>query len=253
MSIEQNAARRKLSLAMIVRDEAAVLAETIESVKDIVDDIFILDTGSADDTVRIAREAGARVATLPWTDDFSVARNCAMDQIESDWVLWLDAGETLSAESKASVREFVDTQADPGRVYMLMVVVPPADPSSSAEQTARMRLLPNHPDLRFHGRVREDLEKSVKQLGLSVDMAPGRIHRHRRENLAERKAGSANRCRRMPADRNASCPSLPNCRRGIQRSSGIGEGAAGLSAGDPAGGAWLDRNARRILRPADHV
>jgi tetratricopeptide (TPR) repeat protein len=199
MSIEQNAARRKLSLAMIVRDEAAVLAETIESVKDIVDDIFILDTGSADDTVRIAREAGARVATLPWTDDFSVARNCAMDQIESDWVLWLDAGETLSAESKASVREFVDTQADPGRVYMLMVVVPPADPSSSAEQTARMRLLPNHPDLRFHGRVREDLEKSVKQLGLSVDMAPGRIHRHRRENLAERKAGKARRNLRIVA------------------------------------------------------
>lgn len=199
MSSQQRVTRPKLSVAMIVRDEAAVLAETIESVRDIVDDVFILDTGSTDDTIRIAEHAGARVATLSWTDDFSVARNCAMDQIESDWVLWLDAGETLSADSKTALRQFVDQEAGPGCAYMLMVVVPSVDPSSSAEQAARPRLVPNLPGLRFGGRVREGLEKSIEQLGLSVEMAPGRIQRHCRENLAARKAAKARRNLRIIA------------------------------------------------------
>ncbi len=199
MSSEQSVTRPKLSVAMIVRDEAAVLAETLENIRDIADDIFVLDTGSSDETVRIAEHGGARVATLSWTDDFSVARNCAMDQIESDWVLWLDAGETLSPDSKSALRQFVDEEADPGRTYMLMVVIPSADPSSSAEQAARNRLLPNLPDLRFRGRVREGLEKSIEQLGLSVDMAPGRIQRHRRENVPARKTAKAQRNLRIIA------------------------------------------------------
>jgi len=199
MSSEQRVAARKLSVAMIVRDEAAVLAETIASVKDIADDIFVLDTGSTDDTVRIAEQAGARVASLPWTDDFSKARNCAMDQIESDWILWLDAGETLSAASKPPLRTFVDNEADSSRAYMLMVVVPASDPSSSDEQASRTRLLPNLPELRYDGRVREGLEKSIVRLGLSVDMAPGCIHRHRRENMAARKARKAQRNLRIIA------------------------------------------------------
>lgn len=193
MSSEKHATSRRLSVAIIARDEAAVLAETIESVRDIADDIFVLDTGSTDDTVRIAEKAGARVATATWTDDFSFARNCALDQIDSDWVLWLDAGEILPVDSKALLREFVDREADPNRVYMLMVVVPSADPSSSAEQAARMRLLPNHPELRYRGRIREDLTTSIEQLELGVDMAPGRIGRHRRDNQATRKASKARR------------------------------------------------------------
>lgn len=197
MSSEKQAVPRKLAVAIIARDEAAVLAETIENAREIADDILVLDTGSTDDTVRIAEKAGARVATLTWTDDFSCARNCAMDQIESDWILWLDAGETLSADSRSALRDFVDREADRERVYMLMVVVPPADPTSSAEQVARMRLLPNHSELRYRGRIREDLSVSIEQLNLSVDMAPGRIDRHRRDNLASRKAAKARRNLRM--------------------------------------------------------
>ena len=193
MSSQKRATPPRLSVAMIVRDEAAVLAETIESVQDIADEIVILDTGSTDDTVRIAENAGARVATLPWSHDFSVARNCVMDQVEGDWILWLDAGDVLSADTKSVFREFLDSEADLSKVYMLMVVIPPADPSSSAEQAARLRLLPRHPNLRYRGRVREDLDKSIEQLQLTVDMAPGQICRHQRENLASRKAAKARR------------------------------------------------------------
>ena len=116
-----------------------------------------------------------------------------MDQIESDWILWLDAGETLSPDSTSALRAFVDGEAKPDHAYMLMIVVPSADPSSSAEQAARIRLVPNHSELRYRGRVREDLNKSLELLDLSVDMAPGRIQRHRRENLPARKAEKARR------------------------------------------------------------
>jgi tetratricopeptide (TPR) repeat protein len=209
MSSEKQAAPRKLSVAMIARNEAAVLAETIESVRDIADDFLVLDTGSTDDTVRIAEKAGARVATLPWTDDFSVARNCAMDQIESDWILWLDAGETLSSDSQSALRAFVNNEAKLDHVYMLMVVVPSADPSSSAEQAARIRLVPNHPELRYRGRIREDLNKSLEQLDLSVDMAPGRVQRHRRENLPNRKAERARRNLRIVSAEYQGAEKLP--------------------------------------------
>ena len=209
MSSEKHATPRKLSVAMIALNEAAVLAETIESVRDMADDIFVLDTGSTDDTVRIAEKAGARVATLPWTDDFSVARNCAMDQIDSEWILWLDAGETLASETQSVLRTFVETEADSGHAYMLMIVVPSADPSSSAEQVARVRLVPNHPELRFRGQMREDLNKSIEQLDLTVDMAPGRIHRHRRESLAKRKAEKARRNLRIVSAECQGAKTLP--------------------------------------------
>lgn len=193
MSSEPKIAKRNLTVAMIVKDEAAVLTETIGSIRGFADDILVLDTGSTDDTIRLAESAGARVATMPWGDDFSTARNCALDQIDSDWVLWLDAGETLTEESKQTLREFVDGQAEDRSVYMLMVVVPTADPSSSAEQAARIRLMPNLPDLRFSGRVRESLEEAIGTLGLSVGMAPGRIHRHSRDNVPARKVAKARR------------------------------------------------------------
>jgi tetratricopeptide (TPR) repeat protein len=211
MSSPKDAGQRHLSVAMIVRNEASVLAETIDSVREIADDVFVLDTGSTDDTIRIAEAAGARVATLPWTEDFSAARNCALDQIEGDWVLWLDAGERLSNESRTILRKFVDAEADPTCAYMLMVVVPATDPSSSAEQAARLRLMPNLPELRFRGRVREGLTPAIERLGLTVDMAPGRIERHRRESNPARKCARAQRDLRIIAAEAQRVESLPVC------------------------------------------
>jgi len=193
MGTLQDSAKRRLAVAMIVRDEAAVLAETIDSIREVADDLFVLDTGSTDDTIRIAESSGARVATVPWTDDFSAARNSALDQLDSEWVLWLDAGEQLTEESQSALRQFVDSEADPDRVYMLMVVVPTADGSSSPEQAAQMRLMPNRPELRFEGRVRETLEPAIERQDLIIEMAPGRIDRHRRDLDPTRKTAKAQR------------------------------------------------------------
>ena len=85
----------KLSLCMIVRDEEADLPTCLESVKGVVDEICIVDTGSNDRTVAIAEGYGARVEHFTWCDDFSAARNASLAMAQGDWILVLDADEIL--------------------------------------------------------------------------------------------------------------------------------------------------------------
>src|SRR5712692_10620838 len=85
----------KISLCMIVRDEERFLRECLESARAVVDEMVIVDTGSQDATVAIAREFGARVLQHVWDDDFAAARNCAVTAASEDWMLALDADERL--------------------------------------------------------------------------------------------------------------------------------------------------------------
>jgi hypothetical protein len=84
-----------LSLAMIVKDEQATIRGVLGDVAGFCDELVVVDTGSSDDTVRTAEQAGARVAHYPWHDDFAAARNFAFDQCGSDWILWLDADDRI--------------------------------------------------------------------------------------------------------------------------------------------------------------
>jgi len=92
---------------MIVRNEEKRLADCLNSAKDAVEEIVIVDTGSTDRTVEIAKASGARVVPYPWNDDFSAARNFALEQVNSDWVLQLDADEALEADDLPQIREFI--------------------------------------------------------------------------------------------------------------------------------------------------
>ena len=70
---------RTLSLCVIARNEEAMLSGCLESVAGVVDEIVVVDTGSTDRTIEVALAHGARVLEKPWTDDFSAARNAALD------------------------------------------------------------------------------------------------------------------------------------------------------------------------------
>lgn len=87
----------RISLAMIVRNEAPRLGQCLESVKQAVDEIVIVDTGSADTTLAIARTYTPKVYSYRWGDDFAAARNYAIEQTTGDWILSLDADEQLTA------------------------------------------------------------------------------------------------------------------------------------------------------------
>lgn len=78
---------------MIVKNEEAILANCLKSIRDFVDDIVIVDTGSTDNTVDIIRDMGATCSHFVWADDFSAARNFALSQVKTPWTLWLDADD----------------------------------------------------------------------------------------------------------------------------------------------------------------
>lgn len=88
-----------ISLCMIVKNEEEVLARCLESVKLLVDEIIIVDTGSTDKTVEIARAFTEKIYDFPWVDDFAKARNFSFGQATGDYILWLDADDYISPEN----------------------------------------------------------------------------------------------------------------------------------------------------------
>ncbi|HKI18175.1 MAG TPA: glycosyltransferase, partial [Isosphaeraceae bacterium] len=83
----------KVSLTMIVRDEENNLSHCLESVAGLFDEIVVVDTGSTDRTIEIARSFGARVFDFAWVDDFGAARNAALERATGDYAFWLDADD----------------------------------------------------------------------------------------------------------------------------------------------------------------
>ena len=90
-----------LSVCLIVKNEEQFLASCLASAANVADEIIVYDTGSTDRTVEIARESGARVVQGYWDDDFARARNAVLDLAVGEWVLSIDADETLLADSRA--------------------------------------------------------------------------------------------------------------------------------------------------------
>jgi tetratricopeptide (TPR) repeat protein len=96
-----------LSLAMLVRDEAPRIEAALASVAGFVDEMVVLDTGSQDDTVAIARRCGAEVHHMAWPGDFAPARNRSLELVRGDWVLVLDADEQLRPEARQPLRQLM--------------------------------------------------------------------------------------------------------------------------------------------------
>ncbi|URR34980.1 glycosyltransferase [Thermosynechococcus sp. HN-54] len=147
-----------ITLCMIVRDEAARLPQCLASVAGVVDEAVIVDTGSQDETVAIARDWGAQVYEVPWEEDFAAARNIALKYVTTEWVLVLDADETLTP-SFAAVLPEVCQQPNWLVVTLLrqeLGVVPP--------YTYVSRLFRCHPDLCFQRPYHETIDDSVLAL-----------------------------------------------------------------------------------------
>ena len=172
----------RLSVAIIARDAAEALAETLVSIRNVADEIVVLDTGSSDETREVAAALGARVFERPWDESFSAARNACLTYVRGVWVLWLDCGETLGKDEGKLLREFLEQHADPATAYTLRVALPPLDELSAGEQVERLRLHPRRPGLQYSGRVRESLERALFAFSIGVDSLPLTIERSRREH-----------------------------------------------------------------------
>ena len=93
-----------ISLCMIMRNEAKVLKRCIDSVRGLVNDIIICDTGSTDGSIEIAKSLGCKVFQDPWQDDFSKPRNISISAAKSDWILVLDPDELILKEHHNGIK-----------------------------------------------------------------------------------------------------------------------------------------------------
>jgi tetratricopeptide (TPR) repeat protein len=144
-----------LSVCLIVRDEQRNLGEALGSVKDIAAEVVVVDTGSTDRTVEVARQHGARVHHFSWVDDFSAARNFCIQQAREPTILSLDADERLDVDSLAALHAYCqDNNGRAGRV--LRTNLDAGGGVLSVESLTRLQ--PNKPGFRYAGRIHEQLQ-----------------------------------------------------------------------------------------------
>ena len=94
---------KKIGLVMIVKNESRSLDKCLISAKKLVDEIYITDTGSTDNTLEIAQKYNAHISEFKWCNDFSAARNFALRQSSCDWNLVLDADEYLVSGNRKDI------------------------------------------------------------------------------------------------------------------------------------------------------
>ena len=149
-----------ISLCMIVKNEERFLAECLDSVKDLVDEINIVDTGSTDRTVEIARSYGANIIFREWRKDFAWARNEAIAMATRRWTLVLDADEELVRESAGLLKSLRTTPAGLACVY-INIVNTIEDATGAGTMSHRLiRIFPTNPVLRYTGVIHESLART---------------------------------------------------------------------------------------------
>lgn len=157
-----------ISLCMIVRDEEQYLEDCLKSVAGAVDEIVIVDTGSTDGTLAIARRYGAKIREIAWQYDFAGARNTALEMATGDWVLVLDADERLKPESVPELRWLSYNPVEFGVICQI---------ESQAERkklvSPVVRFFRNHLGVRYEGRLHE--QPNIPRRETALDMSGIRI------------------------------------------------------------------------------
>lgn len=140
-----------ICLTMIVRDEEARLANCLNRAKAAVDEIVIVDTGSTDGSVALAKQYTEKVYHFPWNNDFSAARNYAIEHSASDWILCLDADEQL--DQAENLRALIDCQ--PEKDAFFLPIYQSKDGAADFDRFLVLRLFRNKPEYRYCGEIHE--------------------------------------------------------------------------------------------------
>jgi tetratricopeptide (TPR) repeat protein/predicted O-methyltransferase YrrM len=156
--------RQRVSLCLIVKNEEHNLPACLDSAADLVDEVVIVDTGSADATKEVARRYRARVFDFPWVDSFATARNESLRHATSDWVLWMDADDRLDDVNREKLRALFAGLGDDRDCYVMKCRCLP-DPSGTVTVVDHVRLFRNLPELRWKYRVHEQILPAVRRAG----------------------------------------------------------------------------------------
>ena len=182
----------KLSLCMIVRDEEKDLENCLKAVKDHVDEIVIVDTGSKDKTVEIAKKFTSKVHHFEWCDDFSAARNESLKHATGDWILVLDADEKITAKDLKEIKTLIQNKDVDGYLIQQrnyidqkgMGWIPVSDYMEESQGhsgyfiSPLCRLFKNKSEYKFRNILHELVEESIEEHGGNLQPIPLPIHHY---------------------------------------------------------------------------
>lgn len=152
----------KLSLCMIVKNEAGNLEALLPQVQECVDEIIIVDTGSDDYTLEVARHFTPNVYSFPWCDDFSAARNYSLAKASGEYFLWFDADDRLTHKSIQGIRRLKEYLDGEKFFYFVLKDMRETEKGPCVRSyTYQIRCAPRHPSVRFKGRIHENLTSSL--------------------------------------------------------------------------------------------
>lgn len=159
-----------LSVTIIAKNEAHNLPRALSSVASIANEIIVVDTGSTDGTLDIARAQGARVEQFVWVDDFSAAHNYANSLATCEWLLMLDADEEFLETSREALMACL---TDPQALGYLVLRQDLVDAQRLDHYTEmwQLRLLRNRPDLKVKGRFHHQLDPAVSATAAAEGLA----------------------------------------------------------------------------------
>jgi len=163
----------RLTLSMIVKNEEKYLKDCLNSVKDVVDEIIIVDTGSSDGTKNIAESFGAAVYDFRWVNDFSAARNFALSKSNGTWIFYLDADERLDSNSVHEIKRIISTSTKTGYFCTIKSI----DKEESRDNSMQYaRLFANSPAIKFVGKVHEQIVPSLTENDYTLSKSSIVIH-----------------------------------------------------------------------------
>jgi glycosyltransferase involved in cell wall biosynthesis len=167
----------RVSLAMIGRDAEATLPRALATSADLVDEIVFVDTGSTDHTRELAAQSRdrhgrpARLFDFPWCDDFAAARNESLRHACGAWIFWMDCDDWLDEPNRQALAQLFAGLGDEDVVYQMLHVSPAAaDGGHPASTAVQDRVFRNFPQVRWQGRVHEQIVPAVLRSGGIVRM-----------------------------------------------------------------------------------
>ena len=152
----------KISVCMIVKDEEKLLEACLQSINDIVYEIIIVDTGSKDNTIEIAKKYSANIFSYTWDNSFSNARNYSINKAKGDWLLLLDADEQLVQEDKQKLLDFIKSTSFDGAHFKMYNYIGEYGSINYTTHNA-LRLLKNTGEYYFVGDIHEQIARKDGQ------------------------------------------------------------------------------------------
>jgi glycosyltransferase involved in cell wall biosynthesis len=156
----KNDKRPLLSLCMIVKDEEKNIGECLKSAKGLADEIIVTDTGSTDKTIEIAESYGAKIEHFEWTKDFSAARNYCISKATSRWIIWLDADDRVPENTVEEFRKMLSKEPL-SKVFYFEIS------DGKGTRFLQIRAFPNNEEIKFEGRIHEQILPSIRKLRLA--------------------------------------------------------------------------------------